>query len=206
MHEFSYALGRLAMLSVLVGSLAGCAAIFEPKPEAAAAKVEPLPGGLPAEPLGVNKELGPPSPHWVLYGVLMNAFEVNRHVLFDADAGEIRALVTTGMFPSLQASPDGRELYIADTFNHGPARLRKDYVSFYDARDYSLSDSIELPGRQRALFAPRAKSAVIAWISAASSRENSLSGIDVCIAISFIMSPCTRILPAMNDCIATVGS
>ena len=162
MHESASALGRRALVCALAWSLAGCASTSDPPVEAAAPKVAPLPGGLPAEPRGVNKELPPASPHWVLYSVMANGFEVGRQVLFDANAGEILTLVTTGMFPSLQASRDGRELIVADTFNHGPSRLRKDYVSFYDARDYSLSESIELPGRQRALMIPRAKSALIA--------------------------------------------
>jgi methylamine dehydrogenase heavy chain len=162
MHDSASAVGRLALMGTLLWGLAGCAATPDAPAEAAAPKVAPLPGGLPAEPVGVNKELGPPSPHWVLYWVMEPAFEVSRQVLLDADVGEIRALVTTGIFPSLQASPDGRELIVTDTFNHGPSRLRKDYVSFYDASDYSLSEAIELPGRQRALFIPRAKSALIA--------------------------------------------
>ena len=47
---------------------------------------------------------------------------------------------------------------------------------------------------------------VMALISSAIFCEASSLGIAVCIAISFIMSPCTVILPAMNACIPAAGS
>ena len=55
-------------------------------------------------------------------------------------------------------------------------------------------------------FAVSRRYSVIAWISAASSIDASLTGTVACIAISFIMSPWIVILPAMNDCISTAGS
>ena len=60
-------------------------------------------------------------------------------------------------------------------------------------------------GDEGVRVAPPAHS-VIAAISSATCSENSFSGTAVCSAISFIMSPWTRILPAMNDCIAIAGS
>ena len=48
--------------------------------------------------------------------------------------------------------------------------------------------------------------AVIALISSAIFSENSFDGNAVCMAIIFIMSPWTLILPFMNACIATVWS
>ena len=61
MHDSASAVGRLALMGTLLWGLAGCAATPDAPAEAAAPKVAPLPGGLPAEPVGVNKELGPPS-------------------------------------------------------------------------------------------------------------------------------------------------
>ena len=115
---------------------------------------------LAPEPLNVVLELGPASPHWVLYNSFVS-IEAGTFVLFDADTAEFKAHISVGMIPSLQQSPDGRELYVADTYLEGPERLRRDVLSIYDTRDYSLSGTIALPGNRRALMAPHPKAAVI---------------------------------------------
>jgi methylamine dehydrogenase heavy chain len=121
------------------------------------------PAAIASEPINVYKELGPASPHWVLFWVMTNAFEITRAVLLDADSAEMKATITTGIFPSIRSSSDGRELYVPDTFNHGPERVRRDVLSIYDTADYSLIDKLELPKNQRALMAPgaRARTAMI---------------------------------------------
>jgi methylamine dehydrogenase heavy chain len=73
----------------------------------------------------------------------------------------MKAMIATGQAPSLEVSPNGRELYVADTYLDGPRHLRKDVVSIYDTEDFSLSHVIELPDRRRALMAPRNRTALI---------------------------------------------
>ena len=85
----------------------------------------------------------------MLYVSWGSSSESSRYVLFDADTAEYKTYIATGMMPSLQQSPDGRELYVADTYLDGPERLRRDVVSIYDTRDYSLSSKIELPENRR---------------------------------------------------------
>ncbi len=140
----SWLLGAACLLAISVGSLA--------------AQVR---ADLAPEPLFVTTELGPASPHWVLYVSWGSSSESSRYVLFDADTAEYKTYIATGMMPSLQQSPDGRELYVADTYLDGPERLRRDVVSIYDTRDYSLSSKIELPENRRALMAPHARTALI---------------------------------------------
>jgi len=53
---------------------------------------------------------------------------------------------------------------------------------------------------------PGRQGAVIALISSAMVSVNSFDGMAVCIAIIFIMSPCTLILPAMKACMAIAWS
>lgn len=146
------------VLSSLFGI--GCA---NPRKLEADTLSEVRPPAIGPEPINAYRELGPASPHWVLFWVMTNAFELTRVVLLDADTAEMRSTITTGIFPSIQSSSDGRELYVPDTFNHGPERTRRDVLSIYDTADYSLIDKIELPKNQRALMAPgaRARSAMI---------------------------------------------
>ena len=115
---------------------------------------------LAPEPLNVVLELGPASPHWVLYHAF-TSISASTFVLFDADTAEFKAHISVGMIPSLQQSPDGRELYVADTYLEGPERLRRDVLSIYSTRDYSLSSTIALPGNRRALMGPHPKTALI---------------------------------------------
>lgn len=120
------------------------------------AQAEPGP-----EPLSETLELGPVSPHWVLYFMFEPSAEISKYVLFDADTANYKAWITTGYLPSLQQSPDGRELYVADTFLDGPERLRRDVVSFYDTRDYSFSAKIEMPRNRRAMMGPQFRTALV---------------------------------------------
>jgi len=149
---------------VLVAGLSGCAGLdpptFEPAAENNIEDVAPLPGGLPTEPTNVYKQLGPPSPHWVMY-YAWDAFEVSRHVILDADAAELKAHLSTGMFSSALPSSDGRQLYVADSMSHGPARTRRDYISVYDTNDYSLSRTLDLPKNRRALMGPISRIALV---------------------------------------------
>ena len=121
----------------------------------------PTQAALTAEPLGQVKTLGAPSPHWILYFLFDGSPEFSKYVLWDADTLEYRAWITTGYIPSLQQSPDGRALYVADTFMDGPKLLRRDVVSFYDTRDYSVSGFIEMPENRRAMLGPQFRTAVI---------------------------------------------
>ncbi|MGE3594601.1 MAG: amine dehydrogenase large subunit [Dehalococcoidia bacterium] len=116
---------------------------------------------LAAEPLGQVKALGTPSPHWILYFLFDGTPEFSKYVLFDTDTLEYKAWLTTGYIPSLTPSPDGRVLYVADTFMNGPELRRQDVVSFYDARDFSFSGKIEMPGNRRAMLGPQFRTAVI---------------------------------------------
>jgi methylamine dehydrogenase heavy chain len=144
------------LVAVVFSSLfaVGCA---NPKKLDAETLSEVRPAAIAPEPINTYKELGPASPHWVLFWVMTNAFEITRVVLLDADTAEMKATITTGIFPSIQSSSDGRELYVPDTFNHGPERARRDVLSIYDTADYSLIDKLELPKNQRALMAPGTK-------------------------------------------------
>ena len=136
---------------VLVAGLSGCAGVAGPSDETVGVveKVAPLPGGLPREPINVYEELGEPSPHWVMY-LAWDSFELGRLVILDADTAEMKAHISTGAFASAQPSRDGGELYVAETLGHGPARLRKDYISVYDTTDYSLSRTLEMTEERRA--------------------------------------------------------
>ena len=108
-----------------------------------------------------NIELGSPSPHWVLYGMFESQAETSKYVLLDADTAKYKAWLSTGFLPSLQQSPDGREIYVADTYLDGPERLRRDVLSIYDASDYSFSSKLEMPENSRAMMGPRATTALI---------------------------------------------
>jgi len=123
-----------------------------------------MPSGLRAgtlpEPLNQNTKIGPVSPHWILFFIFEPTAETSKYVLFDADNAEYKAWLTAGYIPSMSASPDGRQIYIADTFLEGPERLRKDYVSFYDTRDYSFIAKIDMP-RTRAMMGSDNRSTVI---------------------------------------------
>jgi methylamine dehydrogenase heavy chain len=116
---------------------------------------------LTQEPLGQVKALGAPSPHWILYFLFDGSPEFSKYVLFDADTLEYKAWITTGYIPSLTQSPDGRALYVADTFMEGPELRRKDVVSFYDTRDYSFSGKIEMPDNRRAMLGPQFRTATV---------------------------------------------
>jgi methylamine dehydrogenase heavy chain len=109
--------------------------------------------GADPEPEPVNVELGPPSPHWVLYSMFDAQAETSKFVLIDADEARYKAWLSTGYIPSMQQSPDGRELYVADTYLDGPEHLRRDVLAFYDASDYSFSGKIEMPENSRAMMA-----------------------------------------------------
>ena len=122
--------------------------------ESAPAKVAPLEGGIPPDRLFAYKEIGPPSPHWVMLYIL-DVLGSSRQVVVDADSGETKAHISTGMFVTMQASPNGKTLYVSDTMSEGPRLVRKDYLNYYDTSDYSLSRSFEMPGNRRALMAPR---------------------------------------------------
>ena len=116
---------------------------------------------LTAEPLGQVKALGPPSPHWILYFLFDGSPEVSKYVLFDADTLEYKAWISTGYIPSLVQSPDGRALYVADTYMDGPERLRRDVISFYDTHDYSFSGKIEMPENHRAMLGSQFRTGLV---------------------------------------------
>lgn len=148
-------------------TLSGCAHAPDSSPSASAheeksalAKVAPLEGGIPADPLFAYKKIGPPSPHWVMLYIL-DVLGASRQVIVDADSGETKAHISTGMFVSMQASPDGKTLYVSDTLSEGPRLLRKDYLNYYDTSDYSLSRSFEMTGNRRALMAPRDRMSLV---------------------------------------------
>jgi methylamine dehydrogenase heavy chain len=116
---------------------------------------------LAPEPLHTNTALDKPTAHWVLYlDFSLAEFTNSRYVLLDADRMEFKAHIASGQIPSLQVSPDGSELYVADTWVQGPDRKRRDLLSVYDTRDYSLKHSIELPS-SRALMLPRPRTALV---------------------------------------------
>ena len=110
-----------------------------------------------------NRPLDPPAPHWAVF-LDLNPADISkaRYVVFDADTAEFKTHIATGQFPTLHASPDGSEVYVVESWLLGPRQTREDYVSIYDTKDYSLSGVIELPGRRRALMAPRNRTALVA--------------------------------------------
>ncbi|MEQ8263969.1 amine dehydrogenase large subunit [Pseudohaliea sp.] len=121
----------------------------------------PLSDEAVAAPSSQNKELGKVSPHWVLYFIFEPSPSNSKYILFDADTAEVKAWLSTGYIPSLEVSPDGGEMIVADTWSEGPERLRADYVSFYDSEDYSFSGAIEMPENRRAMMAPQFRTAVV---------------------------------------------
>jgi methylamine dehydrogenase heavy chain len=116
-------------------------------------------GTLP-EPRNVNVQLGPVSPHWILYFIFEPTAETSKYVLFDADNAEYKAWITAGYIPSLSVTPDGRQIVTADTFITGPERLRKDYISFYDSRNFGFSSKIDIPNT-RAMMGSDNRTAII---------------------------------------------
>lgn len=116
---------------------------------------------LAAEPLNRNADLPPVGPHSVWTADIdMNDIATSRYVLVDGDAGQVRGMLRTGAFPTLMTSKDGRFLYVSESWNRGPRRIREDFLTVYDARTLRIDEVIELPGRRRALMAPRDRSAL----------------------------------------------
>ncbi len=107
--------------------------------------------------------LDQPTEHWAFY-LDLNQLDISkaRLVLFDADTAEFKTHIAAGQFPTLHFSADGSQAYVVDSWLHGPRQTREDYVTVYDTKDYSISHVIELPGRRRALMAPRYRTALVA--------------------------------------------
>jgi methylamine dehydrogenase heavy chain len=118
---------------------------------------------IPAEPLNRNTELGAPGVHWAwTLDFDVHDLAKSRYVLFDGDDVSVKGMLGTGSFPTMHPSPDGRWLYVAESWLLGPRKIREDYVTVYDARTLRIDAVIELPGARRALMAPTDRSALTA--------------------------------------------
>jgi len=146
-HTQSWRSVAVRLLLIVMAALGGWPALLqaELKPESA----------------GRIEALGPPSPHTILYFLFDASPELSKYVLFDADTLETKAWISTGTIPALSPSPDGRTLYVADTWMNGPQLLRSDVISFYDTRDYSFSGKIDMPENRRAILGPQFRTAVV---------------------------------------------
>ncbi len=116
-----------------------------------------------AEPLHQNKALAASGSHWAwALDFDLNDLAKSRFVLFDGDDVSIKGMLGTGSFPTMHPSPDGRWLYVVESWLLGPRQIRSDYVTIYDARTLKIDAVIELPGARRALMAPTNRSALTA--------------------------------------------
>ncbi|MBW2387956.1 MAG: hypothetical protein JRG89_05910 [Deltaproteobacteria bacterium] len=109
---------------------------------------------LPAEKLGVSLRVGSPGPHWTYYLDFQLSTFNGRYVLMDADNADFLAQVSAGQMPTLAVSPDGNEIYVAETtYEYGSRGERHDFVTIYDTTDYAVQGHIDLPTGKRALMA-----------------------------------------------------
>jgi len=133
-----------------------CAAIVTVLLAAGAVSAE-----LGGEPLHRNTELPAAGPHWVWTADLdLNDLATSRFMLVDPEAGRVRGMLRTGAFPTLMRSPDGRHLYVSESWSRGPEQVREDFLTIYDAGTLRIDEVIELPGPRRALMSPRDRAAL----------------------------------------------
>lgn len=110
---------------------------------------------LPAEVPGVAP--APPiSPHWVFLtdAAFMHLTE-GKIVIVDGDRGQVVGKLTTGYFANQLLSPDGKLMYVAETFwSRGTRGDRTDVITVYDMTTFLPASEIKLPGRFLAVTQP----------------------------------------------------
>lgn len=125
---------------------AAAAALALAAPLGAASADTPAP--LPTEALGQVVTLPEqPGPHWVW----VSDYVFHRTALVDAGSGRFLGMLASGagFVVTPQFSPDGREIYLAETHYARTTRgARTDVVSVYDARTLFPVAEIEIPPKR----------------------------------------------------------
>jgi len=106
-----------------------------------------VPGVAPAPPLGA---------HWVfLTDAAFFHLTEGKIVVVDGDAGKVVAKLSTGFLADNLVSPDGKRLYVAETFwSRGTRGERTDVVTVYDMTTFLPVAEVRLPGRFLAVTQP----------------------------------------------------
>jgi methylamine dehydrogenase heavy chain len=110
---------------------------------------------VPAEEPGVAP-VPAVSPHWVFLTdlALFNLSE-GKIVIVDGDQGRLVATLTTGYLADNLLSPDGKELYVAETFwSRGTRGERTDVVTIFDMTTFKPVAEVKIPGRFLAVTQP----------------------------------------------------
>ncbi|WP_440995822.1 amine dehydrogenase large subunit [Arhodomonas sp. SL1] len=100
------------------------------------------------------EELPEPSPHWVYVGdVSFFHMPDSKVVLLDGDAEDTNAaylgMMSTGYNPAIAMSPDGSELYSAETYySRGTRGDREDIVTIFDTRTLKPVDEVDIPEKR----------------------------------------------------------
>lgn len=106
--------------------------------------------------------LGEPQPHWVY--VLDPVFPhliASKVYLIDGDTLTFKGMINSGYVPNMGMSPDGRELYVAETYwSRGTRGERVDVVTFYDVDRLEATGEVVLP-RGRFLVVPKKPDAAV---------------------------------------------
>lgn len=125
---------------------------------AAGVRAEPQP-----EPMGVVRTLPErPGPHWFWQTDLV----LHRTALFDADTGDMLGSISAGtagvgFIVAPLFSPDGREIYVAESyFSRGVRGDRTDVVTIYDARTLQPVHEIPIPPKRAEYFPGNAPNAL----------------------------------------------
>lgn len=105
------------------------------------------PGVVPAPPL---------SPHWVfLTDAAFFHLTEGKIVIVDGDQGKLVSKLSTGYLANHLLSPDGKLMYVAETFwSRGSRGERTDVVTIFDMATFLPTGEIKIPGRFLAVTQP----------------------------------------------------
>jgi methylamine dehydrogenase heavy chain len=96
-------------------------------------------------------ELPPVSPHWtVVLSPLGGSIMATPLVIVDGDSQRVVGNITGGLAAMFAASPDHKQLYVAETFYSRLVRGdRTDVVTIYDARHLAPVGEIQIPTKRQ---------------------------------------------------------
>ncbi len=105
---------------------------------------------VPADTLKVETLPSPPGKHWVyVMDVVFAHMSEGKIVLVDADRREVLGMISTGFLAGLAPAPDGKELYITETFySRGVRGERTDVMTIYDPSKLAPVGEVVIPPKR----------------------------------------------------------